>query len=311
MGTEYRGLLFIGDPHLASQVPGFRKDDFPQTALGKLRHCLDYAREERLLPAILGDLFNCPRDNANWLLGDLIVLLGSQEVVGVYGNHDCRENSLLDHDSLSVLEKAEVIRLVDEEHPWRGIINDQRVVLGGSSWGQPLPKAWDQDPDAIVFWMGHHDLKVPGYAEGYQSLSELPGIHAVINGHIHRNLESVVCGSTTWITPGNICRVKRSDASKVHCPSVLRIDVDASGWTPTRIPIPYAPFDEVFHPELVAETLTGEARSSFIEGLAELEALRTAEGAGFKQFLDKNLSQFPPEVQRGIWDLWQEVNPNG
>lgn len=99
MATEYGGLLFIGDPHLASLTPGFRKDDFPQTSLGKLRHSLDYARQERLLPVILGDLFHVPRDNANWLLGDLITLLGAQEVVGIHGNHDTKENVLLDHDS--------------------------------------------------------------------------------------------------------------------------------------------------------------------------------------------------------------------
>ena len=34
MATDYRGILFIGDPHLASQVPGFRKDDFPQNGAG-------------------------------------------------------------------------------------------------------------------------------------------------------------------------------------------------------------------------------------------------------------------------------------
>ena len=33
---EYEGLLFVGDPHLASRVPGFRKDDYPRVALEKL-----------------------------------------------------------------------------------------------------------------------------------------------------------------------------------------------------------------------------------------------------------------------------------
>ncbi len=311
MATEYGGLLFIGDPHLASLTPGFRKDEFPQTSLGKLRHSLDYARQERLLPVILGDLFHVPRDNANWLLGDLISLLGAQEVVGIHGNHDTKENVLLDHDSFSVLEKARVLRIVDEANPWRGRMNGRAVVLGGSCWGQPLPERWDQDPGALVFWITHHNLKVPGYDMGYLRPQELPGIHVLVNGHIHRCLEPVVCGASTWLTPGNITRVSRSDASREHQPSVLRVDVNASAWTPSRIPVPHAPFEKVFHAELVPETHPGEARSSFIEGLSELEALRTAEGAGFTTFLERNLSQFAPDVQAAIWDLWNEVNPHG
>jgi predicted phosphodiesterase len=307
MATDYRGILFIGDPHLASQVPGFRKDDFPRTALDKLRHSLDYAAEQRLLPAILGDLFHYPRDNANWLLGEVIALLGGREVVGIYGNHDCREDSLQDHDSFSVLEKARALRLLDAASPWRGVMNGQPVVLGGSCWGRPLPEGWDQDPGATVCWMTHHDLKVPGYDEGSLRPRELPGIQVLVNGHIHRNLETMVCGCTTWITPGNISRVSRSDASRAHVPAVLRVDIGTSGWAMSRIPIPHAPFEEVFHGELVEETRPGEARSTFISGLMELEALRTAEGAGFTSFLEKNLPQFAPGVQEAIWGLWHEV----
>jgi hypothetical protein len=58
VSNEYTGLLCIGDPHLASRVPGFRKDDYPRAILDKLTWTLRYAAEHRLLPAILGDLFH-------------------------------------------------------------------------------------------------------------------------------------------------------------------------------------------------------------------------------------------------------------
>ena len=35
--SNYKGLLFIVDPHLASRIPGFRKDNYPKTILAKLR----------------------------------------------------------------------------------------------------------------------------------------------------------------------------------------------------------------------------------------------------------------------------------
>ena len=307
MATEPRGILFIGDPHLASLVPGFRKDDYPRTILDKLSGALAYAREQHLLPAILGDLFHFPRDNANWLLGEVIALLGAQEVVGIHGNHDCREDTLQDNDSFSVLVKARALRLLDTSCPWRGTMNGRNVVLGGSCWRSPLPEHWGEDPEALVFWMTHHDLKVPGYETGCLRPREVPGIHLVVNGHIHRNLEPVVCASTTWVTPGNIARVSRSDASRAHIPGVLRVDVGSAGWTLDRIALPHAPFEEVFHGELVDTSRPEDPQSTFIDGLLELEALRTAEGSGFTAFLDKNLPQFAPEVQEAIRNLWNEV----
>src|SRR4051794_27096026 len=99
---DYHGLLCIGDPHLASRVPGFRKDDYPKTVLGKFTYSLDYAQKNRLLPVLLGDLFHRPRDNANWLLVQLMEVLQG-EVLAVAGNHDCSESALSEHDSLAIL----------------------------------------------------------------------------------------------------------------------------------------------------------------------------------------------------------------
>src|SRR5438552_12155160 len=114
--NHYRGLLLIGDPHLEGRQPGFRKDDYPNVVLDKLAWCLKHAADQRLLPAILGDLFDKPRDNPTWMLGRLIDML-NVEVIGLYGNHDCAEPALSDHDSLSLLVKAGRLRLVDKANP--------------------------------------------------------------------------------------------------------------------------------------------------------------------------------------------------
>src|SRR5262245_46066117 len=99
MDTSLRGLLFIGDPHVCARVPGLRKDDYPRAILGKLRWALDYARQRSLQPVLLGDLFDYPRDNANWMLVELLGLLPAA-TPAIYGNHDCKENSLGDNDTL-------------------------------------------------------------------------------------------------------------------------------------------------------------------------------------------------------------------
>ena len=202
--TDYKGLLIVGDPHLESRVPGFRKDNYPEVILEKLRWCLNYAASNRLLPAILGDLFHLPRDNSNWMLGQLMDMFDG-EIIGIYGNHDVHENEINDHDSLSVLVKAGRIQLLDNSKQFFGLIGSRPVVVGGTSWGQWLPKRFDPPPgnegvQPLVIWLSHHDIVLPGYEEsGRFKPREIPGIDVVVNGHIHRRLERVRTGSTQWL----------------------------------------------------------------------------------------------------------------
>ena len=313
---SYVGVLFIGDPHMAGAALGFRKDAYPQVILRKLKWCLDYARIERLLPALLGDLFEFPRDNANWLLGELFLLLAQHEVIGIYGNHDVHENQIGDDDSLSVLAKGGVIRLLDNDHPWQGIMAGRSVIVGGTAWGQWLPDSYDCElgtsATPLVFWMAHHDVKVPGYEEqGRLGAKEIHGIELVVNGHIHRRLVEHRVGNTLWITPGNISRTKRSDVSREHVPAVLRVDVGAAGWQHQWVVVPHEPFDSVFHAGIEADAPDELTGSVFVQGLAELEARRTDTGAGLMEFIEKNVGTFEPAVAGEILSLAKEVTSNG
>lgn len=311
----YQGLLLIGDPHLEGRVPGFRKDEYPRVVLEKLGWCLRYAREHSLLPAILGDLFHLPRDNPNWMLGELMALL-DPPVLGIYGNHDCHENQMADDDTFSVLVKAGRVRPLGPDSVWSGCMNGRDVIVGGTAWGGWLPKQYVPSPNGnpdghLVFWLAHHDVKVPGYEEqGRFSPHEIPGIDVVINGHIHRHLDNVQVGRTLWITPGNISRRSRSDATRQHVPAVLRIDVTPAGWQAQPVEVPHKPFEEVFHEEIVeqAQQIT---ESAFVAGLAELQARRTATGAGLMGFLEKNASQFDEAVAAEIMNLANEVTHHG
>lgn len=313
--AELNGILFIGDPHLASRPPGFRKDDYPQVILEKLRWCLAYAKEHDLLPVLLGDLFDFPRDNATWMIVQLLAMLDNQ-TLAVYGNHDCKENTLSDNDTLSILVHAKKLRLLSPENPWIGTINDRPILIAGTCWGQPLPKTFDPQPhlsglstqhSALVFWITHHDLHFPGYEESARfDCREIAGVNVVVNGHIHRDLGRVQSGKTLWINPGNITRVARSDASRAHVPSVLRADVAADSFALSRVPVPHSPYDDVFHAgTMSAEIAPGE--SAFIRELAALESVRTASGAGLREFLSANLASFDAPVAAEIETLAREV----
>ena len=309
--NEYQGLLLIGDPHLEGRQPGFRKDDYPRVILEKLGWCLEYAEANRLLPAILGDLFDKPRDNPNWLIVKLLAMLRG-EVLGLYGNHDVHyQPELTDDDSLSLLVTAGRLRLVSEESPWHGTIGGRSVVIGGSSYRQEIPQAFDGTlftgkGTPLVIWLTHHDILIPGYDEGRLKPSEIPGIDLVINGHIHRRLETVAAGSTQWLTPGNISRRSRSDAGRAHVPAALRLDISPNGHELTYIEVPHQSFAEVFH-EAVVESVVSASGSACVAGLAELQARRTASGAGLMEFLEQNRTQFEPAVADEIMKLAQEV----
>ena len=319
----YVGLLVIGDPHLAGRTPDFRSDDYPRVTLEKFAWALRYAHTHRLLPVMLGDLFDRPRDNPTWLVGELIELLANTACVGIYGNHDCADPQLGDHDSLSLLVKAGCIRLLDDA-PWEGTMQGRRVVIGGSSYRKLLPDRFDHDgvqsamntpaqqSSPIVFWISHHDLIVPGYIEeGRIHPQEIPGVDVVINGHIHRMLGDVQRGQTLWITPGNISRRSRSDASKAHIPAVLRLDITPTGYTRTSIEVPHQPFEDVFHAAITDMAAHDNQQSACVTGLAQLQARRTEGGAALMEFLDLNLGQFEDNIADEIRKLAQEVTNGG
>jgi hypothetical protein len=186
------------------------------------------------------------------------------------------------------------------------MVGGQKVMVGGTCWGKPLPKEVEREDAELVVWVAHHDIRFPGYEEqGRMGCREIPGVDLLVNGHIHRPLPEVKCGQTTWLNPGNIARVSRGDSSKMRRPGVLRIDVNAQGWKASAIDVPHQPFEEVFHPEAQGAAVQ-LSESMFIKGLKQLENLKTG-GAGLAEFLNQNLDQFEPEVAAEVRILAEEV----
>lgn len=316
---DARGFLFIGDPHLASRAPGFRKDDYPQTILGKLSWCFDYARSEHLIPILLGDIFHFPRDNANWLLVEFFHLCRTQAypIFAVVGNHDCYENSLSSNDSLAVAQSSGVLQLLSPLQPTLFSINQSQILLGGSAWNEPIPdllpdefrKGCSTSPQPqLVFWITHHDIAFSGYEQhARQAPREIPGIDVIINGHIHSTLPEIQIGQTHWLNPGNITRISRTTRNRIRVPTVLHMGIDAGKWSTKRVAIPCRPFEEIFFEPPQAEAQIGNAQSLFVTGLAQLEAFKSATGAGLEHFLDENLEPFEDIVQAEIRTLANEV----
>ncbi len=335
------GLVFIGYPHLEARVPGFRSDNYPEVILNKFRWCLDYAKANRLQPFLLGDLFQLPQDNPNWLLSGILDCI-DEPLPAIYGNHDVRENFLKANDSINILFRSGHLHLLSEGSVWRGLVGNEQVVVGGTVWGIKLPKSVELSgvPADLVVWLTHHDILIPGYEEaGRIRPHSIPGIDVVVNGHIHRRLGTVVKEHTHWFTPGNISRRSRSDASKEHVPSVFQLrpvrkgeslvgvpssDSDCIGpdrpqrlivrlangnqWLAEWITVPHQPFDQVFHAQVSNDDDTEEdSGSGFIAELKELTARRTETGTGLLEYLQTNLDNYEDAVAAEVRRLAEEV----
>ncbi|MFT5302357.1 MAG: DNA repair exonuclease SbcCD nuclease subunit [Mariniblastus sp.] len=312
---DYFGLLVIGDPHIEGRQPGFRKDDFPEVILAKVQWCINYARSNQLLPTFLGDMFDKPRDNPTWMIGRLIEMLAPYPAIGIFGNHDCAETTLNENDSLSILIKSGCLKIVSKSSPWRGEMNERLVFVGGSSYREEVPHEFSVrtsrrrnlfDEDPFVVWLTHHDIDIAGYENGRFKPHEIENVDLLINGHIHRRLDTVRAGRTHWMTPGNISRRSRSEACKEHVPTVIRIDVEPDNYKLTDVVVPHQNHEDVFH-SVAAQALAESSSSEFVTGLAELNALRTQSGAGLHEFLNENLVQFDKQVAKEINVLANEV----
>ena len=330
---RFSGLLFIGDPHVEGRTPGFRRDNYPETILAKLKWCLEYCQQQELHPIFLGDIFDKPRDNPNWLISRMLDLFEGRCIPTIFGNHDCANPHLDENDSLTLLAKAGVIRLLDEKHLWACSFEGRTVVIGGSPYRYPIPETFSIDGSKVqlsfsnptmaseeqsidwikaickpglVIWLTHHDLTFPNPNEAVVThLNELVGIDYVINGHIHRRASAdVVRGQTTWVNPGNIVRRSRSDSIRGHEPAALRMDIASDGQWMHYVRIPHQDAEEVFYE--LGSLGTDEAetnQSSFVTGLAMLQSRKTQSGAGLMQFLKENVNQFETEVAGEILRL--------
>ena len=335
--SRFSGLLFIGDPHVEGRTPGFRRDNYPETILAKLKWCIEYCEQQELQPILLGDIFDKPRDNPNWLISRMLDIFDGRCVPTIFGNHDCANPHLDENDSLTLLEKAGAVRLLDQRHLWACSFEGRTVLVGGSPYRYPIPEAFAIDPTnlqlnfpstmrpttehlsqwatnigkpGLVVWLTHHDLTFPNPHEAVVThFNELVGIDYVINGHIHRRASAVVVrGQTTWVNPGNIVRRSRSDSIRGHEPAVLRMDIVSDNQFLHYVKVPHQDAAQVFYDlDSVGIEDTDQNQSSFVTGLAMLQSRKTESGAGLMQFLKENVSQFETDVAGEMLKLAEDV----
>ncbi len=257
----------------------------------------NFVMQHELQPILLGDIFDKPRDNPNWLISRMLDIFEGQCIPTIVGNHDCENPHLDENDSLTILAKAGAIRLLDQQHLWACSFEGRTVAIGGSPYRYPIPDSFAIEPDkvqlifqnpvsfsneqsdtwrkavskpSLVVWMKHHDLTFPNLNEAVVThLNELVGIDYVTNGHIHRRASAdVVRCQTTWVNPGNIVRRSRSDSIRGHEPAALRMDIASNGQWLHYVKVPHLAAEQVFYDlDALDADETQSNQSSFITGL--------------------------------------------
>jgi predicted phosphodiesterase len=317
MGAEPRGILFVGDPHLSSRRPGRRRDeDFPATCLDRLRQSIEIADRGDLLPVLLGDLFDRPREDDHALIVRAIrILRGARHApLCLVGNHDRIHARLTDDTALALVREAGAVRTIEESGPvLEARIGGRAVGLGGTPHGQEIPadvSGLFEGAEAVV-WVTHHDLALGQAYPGALPTFPILGCDAVVNGHMHGLERPRREGGTVWFNPGNILRqtVDMID----HVPAAWSWDPAA----PQRlVPHPLAHERDVFdltgrraapvapaagpRPSVFAELLKAESR-------AEME--RTEDGSVLMEDLLRVFEEedVPDAVRAIVLDLHREA----
>lgn len=231
------GILWIGDPHIASRRPGSRKDDFAKAILRKLREAFSIAKANRLQPIILGDLFHRPKEADLKVLTDLIELFSAHPVTPycLAGNHDKQELSLTKGTSLQLLFSTGCLLPLSDVTLNLGGID---VPVRGVPHGEEVPA---EVPTGTIV-VTHHDFGFPDCQ--YPGCIPPPKVRGAlygINGHIHKASRPAFA-DMPWFNPGNIARVSRAEVENV--PTVW-------SWRPGEVELTphvlqHQPADKVF-----------------------------------------------------------------
>jgi predicted phosphodiesterase len=305
MPKEYDGLLFIGDTHLCSRAPGGRTDDYPQQILAKVEWCLAFAREERLLPCLLGDVFHSSRERQLWFIAEVSRVLRDTEVLAIWGNHDNNQDSLSEDCAFHLLVQSGLLREVTWDRPWEGSIRGRKVQVAGLSYGKFLPISGGQQfASATTFLMTHHDIPEFG-GQNILQIQQIDGVDVVVNGHLHRPCEPIKSRKTEWFNPGSLARVSRAERDAPH---VLRFDFDVAPYRWSLIEVPCKPYAEVFKERTaLTEEELDEARARSIRGLSQIRYREGLPGDGLLQFLKENEPAFDSDVNQKLRHLAEKV----
>lgn len=320
-------VFFIGDPQVSSTKPRYRIEEtdaeWRQVWMNKIAFINEKAIHERAIQYYLGDMTERADDTHPELMAFYVKEAAKAKEAGLtwrvlWGNHDMRDVGPTDATVLGILSLAGLVIDMRESQlyevvtlrPENGVI--ENIHIGGTPFGMALPPQVDTFNNEKVFWLTHMDVALddtpyPGAEEPF----EIPGIDYIINGHDHHTKPLKKVGETTWLTTGNILRIRRSD--KDHKPVFFEWTVGMTDPQPIYLEVEQDVFNMTG--KLVERAKKLNEQSEFVQDLknslmknkvAQHESSVATFETEFFEVLDKNkvpLSKDSKDILKMLMDI--------
>lgn len=265
-------LAIIGDIHYSDKPPSFRRSDYNENVLAKLRYIYDLDVEAVI---IAGDIFHLknPKQTSFYGFNQISNIIQKKPTYFILGNHD-KYNQQTDVTeqpihTLSLLPN--VHRLTHE--PVEIIPN---VFVSGSDYEDDyLPTEKIQ---GLHLHITHMDFCGEANWPGCVHADEINTSAFVLNGHIHTPSKTYRTLGGGMIT--NIGSLSRVSCADRHMPCYYEIDTDEV--TAVRKNIPCA--QEITYPN-AEYTVSEESEREHLEHIARLAAQFEVTQVSFEDFV--------------------------
>ncbi len=225
-------LVLVSDIHLVDKNPIARIDDLTETQWTKIDFIFDFAKKHSAQILQAGDLCNKPR---SWSVLPRLIDAIRKNKSYIYccrGQHDDYLYSLTTRDRtiLGVLEKAGLIKVLDENPFTLSHGPGDDVILYGCSFGAEIPEVGRQKGlfNVLVIHAPILNRAVyPGqkFTMGDKFLKDHPEFDLIICGDIHIQFEAQVGDRFTFNT-GRVVREEATEYNFTHKPSLVLFDTE-------------------------------------------------------------------------------------
>ncbi len=209
-----KGLLFVGDTHFSTVTPRSRIDEYPKTALKKMREVHKICKEQGFsIVVLLGDIFNKPSQPISYVnsILDLLAYFKKDgiEVYSIIGNHDVLYNRLdfMDKSSLGNLFYSGLLK------PFGRIYfkteSGHSFGVAGFHYGEMVKPAEEVlEGVNIPICVAHLFYNMSSYSDDYLSDKQVKelGYKFYALGHDHITFNPVKVDNSYVIRPGSLMR---------------------------------------------------------------------------------------------------------
>lgn len=255
-------FITVVDPHLTSQNPSTRRDDYSESMLAKVVQIRDMAIEEKVDRVyFLGDVFH--NKNVSFIyIAQVAKLLKSFPcpVCTIIGNHDIFWNNImtLDRTPLGVLISSGVINWVKKD------IVGNVVVHGYDYHYDPELSEVIPVPGAVNVLLAHQFI-AQNRAPETLSFDDVAKFNLVCLGHDHNFFEPMVLGNTAIIRSGAISRGTQHISNSEREIGVVLCDTDEAKFQ--FLPLKVKPFTDVFLPEARIKLAIRKSVAEFVHDM--------------------------------------------